>query len=176
MNPDAHDDLDQLIDRGLAGYAAHEPLAGLEDRVLNRVRLANTGRRRRVWAYSALVLPAVATLVVVGVMSWTRRPPAPKPSPIATARIDRRPAPGLPTVAPVVRLAVPRRARRIHTRTLPKRDLFPTPTPLTPDERALITLARLRPAAVETLSELQNRSGEIRIAPIEIPPLDINGN
>ena len=62
-------------------------------------------------------------------------------------------------------------------RSLPKRDQFPTPVPLTPEERALIALAQLRPAEAEAIAELQKKnSREIEIPPIEIPPLRIDGN
>ena len=48
---------------------------------------------------------------------------------------------------------------------------------LTPEERALITLAQLRPEEVEAVAELQKKnSNEIKIPPIEISPLWIDDN
>src|SRR5436305_7129563 len=53
------DDLDRLIDCGLAGYSSAEPLVGLEQRVLRRVRAV---RRRRWWGL--VLIPAAAVLVL----------------------------------------------------------------------------------------------------------------
>ena len=55
------DDLDKLIDGALSAYSAAEPLAGLEQRVLGRVRAAQASRRRR-WRW-ALAAATVAALV-----------------------------------------------------------------------------------------------------------------
>jgi hypothetical protein len=157
------DELDRIIDCGLAGYAAHEPLAGLEDRVLNRVRLANAGRRRLHWRPWAVALPIVVALVVLAIMSKSSRPPVAHPQPVAVARTEIRAL----AAAPSLTRAAAKRRIVSHTQTLPKRNQFPTPTPITAAERALIAVAELPP--------LEKSSEEIQIAPIEIPPLQIDG-
>jgi hypothetical protein len=170
MEHNRFDEMDRIIDAGLAGYAAHEPLAGLEDRVLNRVRLANAGRRRSRYAYWGLAAAAVGALMVVAVMPRSSHAPAAKP--VETKQV--RTFPPHPA-APLTHAAVPRRQPK-HKTALPKREQFPTPTPLTPEERALIAVAQLPPADLEALAGMQTSSEEIRIAPIEIPPLQIDGN
>ncbi len=183
MERNHRDELDQIIDHGLAGYSSCEPLAGLEDRVLNRIRLADAGRRQSRWGRWVLVVPALAALAIVAVVSRSARTPIAKP--IQTARVDIPPrsiAPALlPTPVAVRRRTVKRtRGSKLSTaapRVLPKRDQFPTPTPLTPEERALIALAQLRPEDVEAVAELQKKnSNEIKIPPIEISPLLIDDN
>jgi hypothetical protein len=182
MDPDHRDELDEIIDRGLAAYSSCEPLAGLEDRVLNRIQLADAGRRRGPGWRWALAIPVLAALATVVVVSRGDRTPIAKPT--QTARVDT--APPVTPVLPAAPSAVPshtiRRTRGARPstaspRVLPKRDQFPTPTPLSPEERALVALARLRPADVEAFAELQKKnSQEIQIPPIEIPPLRIDGN
>ena len=164
MDRESYDELDRIIDCGLAGYAAHDPLAGLEDRVLNRVRLSNAGRRKLSWRYWALALPVLAALMLLAVASKSSRAPVARLQPLPAAR-GETPAP-VPAQG-VTRAAIARRSSR-HTQPLPKRNQFPTPTPLTAAERALIAIAELPP--------LEKNSEEIQIAPIEIPPLKIDGN
>jgi hypothetical protein len=66
------DDLDRLIDGALSGYSNVEPLAGLEDRVLNRVRVEASRRRRRIWILGVLAAPALVALVLA--IPWRRTP------------------------------------------------------------------------------------------------------
>src|SRR5437016_4542691 len=169
MDRNHRDELDRIVDRGLTGYSNCEPLAGLEDRILNRVRLGDAGRRHsRLWPW-ALVVPALATLATVAVLSRSGRAPSAKP--IQTTRVLRIPlanARGSDQSRDRKRAIVKRKTGH-HTRprVLPKRDQFPTPTPLTPEERALVVLARLRPDEVEAFVELQKKnSDEITIPPI----------
>src|SRR5207249_4402312 len=89
MDHKHRDELDRIVDRGLTGYSNCEPLAGLEDRILNRVRLADAGRgHSRLWPW-ALVVPALAALATVAVLSRSGRAPYAKP--IETARVLRIP-------------------------------------------------------------------------------------
>ena len=101
MDTNRRDELDSIIDRALAGYSTCEPLVGLEDRVLNRIHLANSGRRQPRWQWWALLIPALAALAAVVVVSRSNR--APVAQPVLTARVDRAPAapPAPPAVAAV---------------------------------------------------------------------------
>ena len=67
------DNLDRQIDCALAAYSDAEPLAGLEERIVARVRLASARRRRWWWAAA---VPAAAAVAVVLIYP---RPPAPAP-------------------------------------------------------------------------------------------------
>ena len=172
MDPSHLDELNRIIDRGLTSYVAHEPLAGLEDRVLARVRLANSGSRRAAWRYWAFAVPALATLILIAFLPRSSRGPVPDPVQPSLARLEKAPP-------PPPRLATHRAIRqRVAERPspLPKRNQFPTPTPLTPEERALIAVAQLQPAGLESVSQFPANPEEIRIKPIEIPPLQIDSN
>jgi hypothetical protein len=161
------DDLDKVIDGALAAYSQAEPLAGLESRVLTRVRTAKTARRR-LWRW-ALPVPVLAAILVAVL---TR-----KPEPVPVARIAPPPVTvESPALAPP---AVPRHfAARPPARTprpfvragLPKQEMFPTPSQLTKEERLLVELAQSHPY------ELTARPVEaIEIKPIQIAPLQIDG-
>jgi len=154
------DELDRLIDCALATYSEAEPLAGLDQRVLERVRMADAARNPRLWWTWAAIFVSAAVLVMitvnrphfVGQVGNLRRvdnPPQPStylppPTPVTNRRAEYHPAP--------------------HRRTVPKPSQFPTPVPLTPEERALLTLARLEVQA-------PTNPRPIEIEPIEIAPL-----
>src|SRR6266849_2756190 len=74
MDNNDRDTLDNLIDTALSSYARAEPLSGLEERVLRRVQVAQTGRRKMVTLTWALVLTTLALLLVVGVSKEHGRP------------------------------------------------------------------------------------------------------
>jgi hypothetical protein len=158
-----HDELDRWIDGALSTYSSAEPLAGLEQRVLDRVGLAEAARRRR-WRWTlALAIPAVAAAMFVVL--------APKPAPIALVAVEAPPAPVVlpPEPAPVRRKA-PKPRRTASKPAPPKRNLFPTLSPLTDEERLLVQLARSSPELL-----LAKPADEIEIKPIEIAPLQIGG-
>jgi hypothetical protein len=148
------DELDRWIDDGLAEYAAAEPLAGIEERVLQRVRSAK--RARRWWWMLVPVAAVVAALAM-------RTTPVVPPPPVVASVFP--PAPRVVAPAPPVRRVV----KRTAPGGPPKRNVFPTISPLTAEERLLVQLARTYP---EQLSAAP--MDEIAIKPIEIAPLDIN--
>jgi hypothetical protein len=166
----SNDELDRRIDDALAGYAGAEPLAGIEERVLRRVRVAT---RRRAFGWAAAIAVAAALVVTVIVVR------APHHSDPPTYRV------GVPAVmrpAPVVERAQVVTVRRARTRArrarrLPKLEQFPAPTPLTAEERALVAFVEHHPAeAQQVFAALQKRSNEpIDIQPIQIPPLRSDG-
>src|SRR4051812_20291392 len=113
------DDLDKLLDAGLASYAAAEPRTGLERRVLAHV----TAARRRPWMWwLAVAAPVAAALFVIATHRPAATPQAP-PTPIAQTQ-------SVPTAAPVVVAPVRQHMVRRVARVRPaKRDQFPTPAP-----------------------------------------------
>jgi hypothetical protein len=164
------DDLDRLIDGALSGYSNVEPLAGLEDRVLNRVRADASRRRRRIWILGVLAAPALVALVLA--IPWRRTPAPMAVTPPPRAEVQAAaPAIVAPLPAPVPKVARLHKAERTPARrVLPKRDVFPTPTPLTREERLLLQLAASCPDAL-----VMRPMEQIEIKPIEIAPLNIGG-
>jgi hypothetical protein len=126
--------LDRILDQALRSYAAQEPRAGLEKRVLARM-----GSRRRGWRWVAALAAATATAAMV---LWVREPAPvahpPSGGPAVVARMERvEPAtPPVPVRAPV---AAPRQKRAKPP--LPRREVFPSASPMTAEERALVRLA-----------------------------------
>ncbi len=161
------DELDRLIDGALASYADAEPLAGLEQRVVNRVRGV---RKRRRWLVCG-VGAAVAASVVVGIVMWSGQKTVVKKAAVMVARVEPAVAPRETAVvsAPKARVRVKRVAR---TRVLPKLEQFPTPTPMTAEERGLVVLVRRDPQGMQAWGELEARASEpVEIRPIRITPL-----
>ena len=166
---EGNDELDRRIDSALVGYSDAEPLAGLEERVLRRVRLA-TRRRMLGWAVAfAVVASLVVTVIVV------RVPDHVGPTYRVGVPAVMRPAPVVEKARVVTMRRARTRARR--ARPLPKLEQFPTPTPLTAEERALIAfVGRYPKEAQQAFEDLRKRSEEpIEIQPIQIPPLEDSG-
>lgn len=168
------DELDRVIDRALAGYSDAEPVAGLEQRVLSRVRRAEGARRRVLgWALAFASVAAAALVVAVIVVRTTRHSDSKTYSVVVPAAT--RPAPPIeqPRVAPEHRT----KPRALRPRRLPKQQQFPAPSPLTVEERALLAFVGHDAAeAQQVFAGLRKRSDEpIEIPAIKIPPLQIDG-
>ena len=163
---DRLDKLDRLIDGGLASYADAEPLAGLEERVVNRVRVTRQRRRWLAWEVGA-----AAAVVVLGIVNWSGQRAVVRKTPAAVASVGPQVVPRPAVVA--TRRAGVRGKRAMRPRVLPKLEQFPTPTPLTAEERALVAFARRNPKEAEMLlADWQERTdGPIEIQPIQIAPL-----
>jgi hypothetical protein len=144
------DRLDEVLDEALAGYVA-EPRAGLERRVLHRMRT----KGKQAW----FVVPVFAVAVVVCLFVMMRQERVPVVV-VPEVRV------GISKVAatPVVVKRVVR--RRV---ALPRRDVFPSPTGLTDGERALLALMQRHPEMALEVSK--TKLGLIEIQPIEILPL-----
>jgi hypothetical protein len=160
MRNNDRDELDDLIDGALSGYSDASPLEGLEERVLYRIHSA-PGVRRAPWprrlAFAAPALAALLLAVVVQRPWWNPLPPAPNPAPIHAALNPQPPAP------------LPR--PRIHpSRALPKQPSFPSPVPMTDEERALAAWAGRAPQEFsQAFAVLRKRNEE----PVAIQPLAI---
>jgi len=158
MTSDEERAADRMIDEALARYASAEPLAGIEERVLERVRAARARRSAlQRWALAAAVAAAAVLLLTL--------------RPVRTPRIVHRPPVEIAhSVTPVPHFARPRievrRPRPRHRAWRP----FPTPAPISPEEQALLTLADAPPRVRDVLIEKQEIE-EIRIAPLKIEPL-----
>ncbi len=184
------DDLDLLIDSALATYADPGPDSGLEDRVLATLSAVRTEPptvitpRPRHWLPWTIAIPLAAGLILFW-LSISRNKPLPTSEP-QQAR-QSVPAPIVPqlTSSTEVRRAVPHRhAVRVtqpasplqtaQAAPLPKLDVFPTPQPLTAEERALVVVVNQSPLpAREALVEAQSLDAQpVRIAEIHIPPLE----
>ena len=184
------DDLDLLIDSALATYADPGPESGLEDRVLVTLAAVRTETPRERVRWRSRWLPwAVALPIAAGLLFLWLSPRRDKPLPASEPQEARSAA--LRAIAPRansssgVRPEVPHRhavhvaqpttpVQTAQAAPLPKLDVFPTPQPLTAEERALVLVVTQTPLpAREALVEAQSLDDSpVRIAEIQIPPLE----
>ena len=173
MSTDMRDDeLDKLLDGALSAYSGEEPRPGLEVRVMNRVR----GERhvhRFAWLTWAIAIPLLVCVLAITLLLRTKRdstPRVPRAAPVIAKII---PAP------PVRRTVIPAsvyKSGRKRVPLLPRREQFPTPTPLTDEERALLAVVAGAPSAQEALVDREKDTFEpLQIAEIQIQPLQHAG-
>jgi hypothetical protein len=153
-------DLDRSLDAALAKYASAEPRAGLEERILANLRAADAAAKHRswwTWGFAALA----AVILVAGMIAW--RSARPVHPPIATHPSTTQQAPARPEwanrerTAPQKKLAA-RRVTRHHPRqetvaANPKLEVFPSPLPLSEQERLLEIYVSNNPEHAALLAE-----------------------
>lgn len=175
------DQFDGILGEALAEYREAEPLAGIEDRILERIRLQPEPRHR--WWYWAAAAAALAVLLVAvwmgqrtshrreGVAVPVAREQALPANPVQ--KTAQAPEAKTKTMKPqIAKVSRPRR-KNPETQLEAGRHMrreFPEPALLNREERALLALANSRP---DELSRLTRADGdkEIDIAPIAIAPL-----
>ncbi len=186
--------VDQLLDSALANQRGAEPGAGFEGRILARVHAASEGSKpMRFWITSAATAAAVIMFVAIYVANRSHRPtvhtsqtaiavPAPSPSEPLTANSE--PAPKASAAKSVIEPN-----RMAHRQSKPSRQVeahhwpsqFPTPAPLSNEQRALVRYVQDTPPQVlaEPIlkAEFTVHSVEIeplKITPLELPPLSLS--
>lgn len=162
------DEIDDILSRGLSSYSDAEPLAGLEQRVLNRIASAPRDRSKSFlwWSAAVTAVLGLSIFVAIGLRVEQRggetvarlHPPAAPHQNFLSERMAPKPK---------AKLA----ERRIQRpRSLQKQEQFPTPTPLTGEERALLAFAeRHGTEAQKAFADLRERNSQ----PIVIPPIEI---
>ncbi|MFP5276206.1 MAG: hypothetical protein ACLGPM_03745 [Acidobacteriota bacterium] len=179
-------DLDRLIDAALETYA--DPALGtqLAPRILARVAQEPSHRRLRLrcilWA--AIAVPAaICVLLFIGFGPWgakARRAPVLENAEIGkpgsmTARSGQLTLQKAEAASPIDRHSRHPRltAAANRQRRLPKLDVFPTPTPPTPQERALADyVAHAPPAAQQALAESEQGQSPMSLASIHALSID----
>jgi hypothetical protein len=166
------DELDKILDNALWCYSREAPRPGLEHRILNRVR-ARRERRRLTWLRWVVAIPAFSCVLFFALMFLRTRDSVPK---------SWKPAAIISSAAPLPRIAagavqttvVKRRPKHVG---LPKREQFPTPAPLTAEERALLAFAVRSPKQAEKLfADAHTHTTEpLQIKEIQIEPLQGSG-
>lgn len=156
---------DHEFDQLLAEALKAEPPAGMEQRVLAGIRPRNWAWW---WLAPGLVAAGLAVLAVGVDMQPEESLPLKPPSPPVVVHLPRS---YTYRAADRPRLAASR--ARIE-----ERSQFPTPQPLSADEKALIAFFRQDPdRGGEALREMQKQSeAPIKIEPIYIPPLQSDGD
>jgi hypothetical protein len=159
----SRDEIERILDDGISSYSDAEPLTGIEERIVARIRSAKAPRL----GLAALGLAGLSIGLAVAASLFllvSRNQPQPvaivsETKPL-TIELAPRPAP--------VRMPKPRRAARMAA--LPKERMFPTPSSVTREEHLLLVLVTNHPEeAAEGFESLRQRANE----PVEIPPLVI---
>ncbi len=177
-----NDEFDQILDEALAKYREAEPLAGMEHRILERVRMqAERNRKSWRWGAFAACTALLAVAAWIGLREPARREIAPMQA--ATAQPQRLPvepqpkntnaSPPTATTRPLVARVHSRGPKVAGEKILESSGRagpeFPTPEPLNSEERALLALAQTHPEVLSRLADHDDQ--EIAIAPINIQPL-----
>jgi hypothetical protein len=169
----ADDVLDNALDRSLAQYAAVEPLAGLEQRILRRLSVERDVRAKRTSRW-ALVLTCSTALTAQAVFTFVHYQVAPGQSDVV---ITLAPPP-LPLVLPQQRFSLPPAFPQVSIKkaagtVLPKRTQFLGTAPMTAEETALVSLVTQAPKeAVQQLSNwTQQPIVPIAVEPVRVEPL-----
>ena len=170
--------IDDLVEQSLDRRREIEPLRGLEERLLARLRSP-----RQVWwaGWAWRLASALAALAVIAaVVGHRTRPPARRPvAQVSTPAPLAVPA-RLPRATPAKPLrAAPRRANHARPASMtaqssePRPNTFPTPTPLTEQERLLLRFVQAAPAQVllATIREREEREAQWETE-FNMPPLN----
>jgi hypothetical protein len=154
------DRLDRELDIALAKYAAAEPRAGLEERVLANLRTERRGVSDRVWwrwgVASAVALAAVVMVVALAWRSSMQPPPVIADHPSTATPRAEQPGPRVasngaengtssPAHPPTTRRVVRRAHARAVAEAYPKLDQFPSPQPLSEQEKILVSYVEAYP-------------------------------
>jgi hypothetical protein len=164
-------ELERILEECISSYADGEPLAGLEERIMARVRMTESPRRGVAGLWAAL---AVGLALLVGA-SVSRRMGSGDVRPVRvvaetkTATVEKT-----TTQSDVLKVAVPRH-HGSRVAGLPKRPVFPTPSPLTTEERRLLAMVRQDPDGTAQAFDSLRRNEALEIAPLVIPPLETGG-
>jgi hypothetical protein len=166
MKNDEPHAIDRVLEEALAEYSSAEPLAGIEQRVLRRVRAEGARTRGTLWRWVFVAGAVVAASITF--MAVVRMRPVPDPVRVI-AQVPK----------PMPRMASAQPSRKRSTRPgLPRRRDFPIPAPVSQEERALLALVTRSPDETrEAFRDLQQRSTEpIRLEEIKIEPLQSDGS
>lgn len=188
--------VNELLDASLARYSTSEPRRGLDGRVLARVRAAQSNRKWFVWV-RGLAAGVVAAGIVFGLFTGlfnlvdrsnrygnspvparqagppliAKRAPAPQ---MITPQLSFRRAASHGRTSATVKYGTSRTELETHLETQPAE--FPTPRPVTQEEKLLAQYVRVTPAPVLSASLTDSTTiPDLEIKPLNISPLENEG-
>lgn len=153
MAPYGDDRIDEWMDETLRRYNAADDDPGVRiaaTRTMLRIsppEIPQPAPRRfaaRLWPW--LWAAACAAAIVVVALLWMAAPPTPRPSHVPLrAAAAPAPSPAAPSPAQQERREI---SYFLTRQRMPKQRIFPTPSPLTPEEQALVVLIENAPPQV----------------------------
>lgn len=171
-------EFDDLIDAALSGYSATEAQPGLERRILENALAQCPRLRRLTWAW-AFVGPAAVCLMVFLLFSARRNShrstfeATVTTTPAIPVESYREPPQTYSFPSPSKR-SIPHKSstqRPTAGERLPKEEVFPSPTPLTAEERAAVALVRVPPRMPRQADTAGVAIDPIHIAELQIKPI-----
>jgi hypothetical protein len=180
-----NDDLDHALSSALAKYAAVEPRVGLEQRILANLLAKQAEVPHAAWWKWWLAGVAIAVLVVAVAVGWKSGrdiPPVIADHSSAIPRSSKGPETQVPgndrnAIGPEKRAANPkaivqRSPVTVAAAATPKLDQFPSPQPLSEQERILASYVAFYPEHAVLIAEA--RMEALRRDAEEIQKLDVN--
>ncbi len=162
---------EDLLEASLREHHRAEPRAGLEARILAGVAARErAGRRRWLWMFAAAA--AAVVLVVTGVRGLRHRP---TPVPVASQAAAPQPPPATFAFSPP-KTAAPRVQRKSLRRIAARPSQpahFPTPRPLTQQEKLLLVYTQVVPKKVLATPITPPPTQNLDIPDVNIAALDI---
>jgi hypothetical protein len=178
-------DLESMLDTALRQYSAVEPRNGLEDRIVANLRSRNTAVTHRGWWAWGLATACALLLIGIGLTwNWRRTPRKPLaesphrmeiPSGTGSKQtVARSMAPAQRNKPASLRSGshknIKQRQPSAESARAPKRDQFPSPQPLSEQERILASYVAQYPEHAVLLAQAQaeaerlDREEEMRLA------------
>lgn len=157
---------DRQLDAALAKYAAVEPRPGLEERVLANLRVERSRVPNRAWWRWGLAGALAAVIVVALALAWKSGKPSPQQ--VVQHPSTGQPTPSIPpepTVAKDENSATQSPKRKTRPRAVqhgqdsvvakasPKLDVFPSPQPLSEQEKILANYVAKNPENAALIAE-----------------------
>jgi hypothetical protein len=151
------EELDRILDSGLERYSDVEPLDGLPQRILERVR---TEARPGLRGWMAAGVLATAVLVGIVVSHFSQRTDLGGGFVALPVVVQRHEMPTAAAVRPL------RRVKRHFERA--KQQVFPTPTPMTSEEKSLTAVAS---EGQDVFPDFEEGPEPIVVVPVEVKPV-----
>lgn len=158
------DELDRALDAALTTYAAIEPRAGLDQRILARLESAPMSHSHSMWwrwSATAVLAMMIATISLVWRRSWQTQPPIAhrpsiqkpdEPKQFASRGVANHIA---PKTARSQGRALAQHSHPTIVAAEPKLDQFPSPQPLTEEELALVRYVQSFPKDATLIAQRQ---------------------
>jgi hypothetical protein len=161
------DELDRILDAALAKYAAVEPRTGLEERVLSTLRAEHARVPDRAWLRWSLLAAVAVMVIVVATLAWrsggaSHPVVANHPSSATEGRAEPT-AQIVLSQTPVQKAKVRRSHALVVSRSQPnirppKLEQFPSPQPLSEQEKLLLAYVAEDPERAVLIARARNEA------------------
>lgn len=179
MAPHDKDQFDDLLDAALKRYGEVEPRAGLERRVLATLARESHTNWLRPWTWaSAAAFACLLTVVVwIGLVGRKQPPHISAPAAKVSTKENRLETAEVPPHIDKTRRTGKHEVRKIRVQlanTTPRLEQFPSPRPLSEQEKLLVAYASEYPKQAAEVAQEQGRRDKELQAMYPVPGPDSN--